>query len=329
MATFNYTIKSSGGDFTSLSAFEASLPGSGTDTYIATYDEALSDTTNVRFNGIGVGNTIVVTVAAAYRCKGQLSGSHAELRYTGSGNVRTLWNDGSHGFTVEHLRIIRDGSGGGSYTLVDSSFGSPVYKNCTFVRLNVGNGGELAVTNIAGTPAFYNCVFAMQGMNVSGLHMVQIAAGTSKLYNCTFIARDCPTMLMLLASSGSGTIDARNCVLLKDNASTNACASGSYSGGSNRNATVDGSAPGSNPQTWISIASIASWQPPDQMNPDWASRTRMVEAGVGEDLSSVFTDDITGKTRTEWFKGAFYADSDKFLVDVSQLVVGGVVLLKG
>lgn len=329
MAVFNYTIKSSGGDYTSLSAFEAALPAVGSDTYIATYDEAMTDTTAVTFTGIGGSIVVEVTVAEAYRCEGAVSGSHAELVVSGAGAARTIWNQHPT-LTIRHLRIVRDGAGGGSYTLVDSAAsGSPLYDSCTFIRrAAAATGGELMVCNAAGGPEFRNCFFVASGFNNGGLNVFNNVAGTPKFYNCTIFVAD-GTVAHINSSGGTCVTDCRNCLIIK---AAGATAGNCYNGAAARwsvsctkNAATDASATTPSADGYNSV-SATSIKVPTVGSEDlhFANSAAMVAVGAGADLSGMFTVDIDGQLRSAWYTGGDYVADNRFVTTPSgQFVLVG------
>lgn len=309
MADVNKSIKTSGGDYTSASMFEAALPAAGSDRWIGTYEEAFTDTTAVTFTGIGGTVSVVLTVAAAFRCKGAVTGAHAELAVTGAGASRTLWNQHPL-FTAQHLRIIRDGAGGGSYAIVDSAIsGTPIYESCTIVRRNGGaTGGEAIVTNAGGGAIFRSCFIVASGYNAAGLSVCNFAAGTPAIMNNTFFLSD-GTVASTVISSGTAVTDARNNLCLEAAGATSAaCYSGAgarWSVSSTKNAASDttGTTPSGDGHNSKAVTSIIS-QTVGSEDLHFVTSAEMVACGDGSNLGGLFTTDIDGEVRGGWFTGA-------------------------
>ena len=309
MAIVNKSIKSSGGDYTSLSLFEAALPVAGSDTWIGSYDEAFTDTTAVTFTGIGGSVAVEVTVAEAYRCKGAVTGSHAELVVTGAGAVRAIFNE--HPLvTIRYLRISRVGAGAGSYTIVESAIsGNPLYDSCTFIRRDgAATGGELLVCNAGGGARFRNCFFVASGYNSGALSVCNNVAGTPALYNCTFFVPD-GTVANIYSTSATCVTDMRNCLGVKAaGATVTAVYSGAgarWSVASTKNAASDstGTTPSADGYNTVAVTVITT-QTVGSEDLHFVDYVSMIAAGAGSVLSSIFTVDIDGDTRRGWFTGA-------------------------
>lgn len=309
MADVNKSIKTSGGDYTSASLFEAALPAAGSDRWIGTYEEAFTDTTAVTFTGIGGSVSVVLTVAEAFKCKGAVSGSHAALSVTGAGASRTISNQHPL-LTVTHLRIVRDGAGGGSYAIVDgATSGTPIYESCTIIRRNGGaTGGEAIVTNAAGGAIFRNCFIVASGCNAAGVSVCNFAAGTPAIMNNTFFLAD-GTVASSVLSSGTAVTDARNNLCLEAAGATSAaCYSGAgarWSGDSTKNAASDttGTTPSGDGYNSKAVTSILT-QTVGSENLHFVSSAEMIACGSGSNLSSLFSTDIDGEVRSGWYTGA-------------------------
>jgi len=330
MATFNYTIKSSGGDYTSLSAFEAALPGSGSDTYIATYDEALSDTTAVTFSGIGASVIVEVTVNPAYRCRGRADGSFAELVNSTSGSSVTLTTSGVQ-LTVSHLRIVRS-DGNISRALLDSSASSAlVFKNCLFILRSPTGASTIITVNGGATAYFYGCAFLLEGCTVSGDYAGLASTSVVRLFGCTFLALDCSVgSSSFVRAFATASVDARNCVFVLYNStmSLGAMYDSGWVAGSNYNATSDMSAKGTNAKTNLKRSLFVSVTP-DAEDLRFDGRRAMLEAGVGEDLTAYYTEDINGDFLREAYKGADYVPPVVLTASASFVSSSPNVLLQG
>lgn len=100
MAIQTLSIKTSGGDATTLAGAEA-LISNGTDTWILQYDEAMTDTTMAVINYAITSGSITVTVAEAYRHNGTTTHSGTVLE--GSGGYAILVQ--TKNVTLEYLHL--------------------------------------------------------------------------------------------------------------------------------------------------------------------------------------------------------------------------------
>lgn len=310
MATINKTIASSGGDYTSLSLFEASIPGSSADDFIATYTEAFSDTTRVVVSVASFTGSILVTVAEAYRCKGAVTGSHAELKSVTADNVDLLRISSTPNFTVEHLRMIRENGVAVVFQAITSN--NVKVNSCTMVR-RAASGAPLYFNDCTNVVFSENyCVITSFDLGtVTICAFYRAGAATSvKCYRNKFLY-NAGAALAILACWGNANVDAQqNIVIIAAGTVTN----GGYDTGFGGawNATCDANVsseaadcPGTNAKNSESAGNVFTTTVSGSENLSYPSRAKMQEQYAGSDLSAIVgATDIKGVTILQWYPGA-------------------------
>ena len=320
MATINKTIAASGGDYTSLALAEASIPGSGTDTYIFTYTEALSDTTPVTCS-FGSSNTMEVDVSAAYRCNGAVSGSHAEIRYEVANDTDTL--DLSLA-TIRNLRIVRKNNTTGAgdvVNMVSTSTNFATLDRCTIVsNTNAGRGLRILYTS-TGVATVKGCFIVDTARPAGGAANDVVflrSTGSVPIFyrNTMFIASN--TASSLLNAEASGTVvDARQNMLIKAAGATltNGCyyasSSGTYGAGCSANASSGTDTPeNTTANESLSPAAVLTTLTVGSENLHYPSYAAMTALTAGSDVSATTgTVDIDGDTIAAWYPGADYVEA--------------------
>lgn len=319
MATINKTIASSGADYTSMSLFEASIPGSGSDDYVGTYTEALSDTTAVTIS-FGGTNTMTVDVSAAYRAKGAVSGSHAEL-VPASG---TAISNQMPGVTIKNLRI----SSSNAYAFLMVHNGNDVkLLNNTFVSRGHNVGDVEFEGNGTGIVIAGNYFITSGGTNkadVIGLYRAAAGAGYKLYRNKIFIASGTINAAIgAIRVYGACDVDARQNIVVKASGATMAKAYGlfdtaTWNASSDSNVASDTTAPGTNANNSEVPADVFTTLTVGSEVLDYPSRTKMQEQHAGSDLSAtVGTTDLKGNTINVWYPGADYVYGVPTLSNVS------------
>lgn len=318
MATINKTIASSGADYTSASLFEASIPGSGADTYIGTYTEALSDTTPLA-TSFGSSNTMELDVQDAYRCKGAVSGSHAELRYEVANDTDTT---DLALCTVRNLRIVRKNNTTGAadaVNIVSSSTNFAILDRCTIITdTNVGRAVRILNTG-AGVATVKGCFIVDRNRPVGGAGVDVVflrSTGAVPIFyrNTIFLANN--TADSLLNANLTGTsVDARQNMLIKaaGATATNGCyyasSSGAYSGSCSANASSGTDTPeNTTANENLAPGDVLTTLTVGSENLHYPSRANMLALTAGSSLSgTVGTVDLDGDTINAWYPGADYA----------------------
>ena len=328
MATISKTIASSGGDYTSLSLAEASIPGSGTDDYVFTYIEALSDTTPVTIS-FGATNTMTVDVQEAYRCNGAVSGSHAELVYAVADATATILNTGSGNVTINNLRIERDNGNDNFALCFYRSAGNGLIKldGCTIIRRCAGGvDSGFAIYDYPDSATaimtICNCFIVDAGRNNAASGCVAAVANSRMQFFRNTVFMPDGTSLALIRSAAA-ICDARENVVLKAAGAT--CATvyladsgGSFSGDSTNNVSSDTTAPGSSPMTNKAAADLLTTLTVGSEDLHYPTRAAMLTLTEGADLSATTgTVDIDGDTIEGWYPGADYVIGPPTVTDVT------------
>lgn len=165
MATQTLSIKTSGGDATTLAGAEA-LISNGTDDWVLRYDEAMTDTTACVINYAITSGSITATVATGFRHNGTMTHSGAAL--SGSGNPQLQIN--SDNVTVEWLDV-RTSAAGNTYAFFcqDNTVDNLRIRDCIIAR--TGTGGATAALHVANVPTkavIENCLIMKGGGSLGG-----------------------------------------------------------------------------------------------------------------------------------------------------------------
>lgn len=305
MALNQETIAASGGDHTSLSAAEASIPSSSTDDWEFTYIEALSDTSNVTFSVSGWSGTLKVFVDDAYKCKGAVSGSHAELYYSTADTVNQVQFSMSN-VEINDLRIRRENAGSGGEAVEVASGSGATLNRCTIV--DDTNGGARVVRCLVPIN-MYNCFLVCTDSSGTG-EIIFNSNSSSKIYRCTvFLANN--TRHSGIRSHGSSVVDCRQTLVIKAAGATittncfYTSSGGSFNASSDANGATDTTCPGTNTNNSLTPADVIATLTAGSEDLHYPARSDMLALNEGSDLSgTVGTLDIDLDTITEWYPGA-------------------------
>lgn len=313
MATINKTIATSGGDYTSRALAEASVPGTGSDDYIFTVNEAFTDTTPVTCS-FGASNTMEVTVAEAYRCKGAVSGSHAEFVYAVDNATALITDVVGANVTWRHDRLIRQATSDVAADVIDTtrSAGTLTLDRCTIIADNCA-GRALRVV-ASGNVTVMGCFFVDRN-NVASIADIIFwrTAGTSKFYrNTVFISEE--TRVGGLRANLTGTsVDARQNLIIKAAGATltDGCycadAGGAFAASSDANGATDTTSPGTNANNSLTPGDVIKTLTVGSEDLHYPSRAKMLALTAGSSLSgTVGTVDLDGDTINAWYPGADY-----------------------
>ena len=315
MAAVYKSIASSGADYTSLSAAEASIPNSSADDFTLEYIEAMSDNNACTVGIAGFTGTILITVAAPYRCNGAVYGSHAELNYTTDNTTTELSVTSVYNVTVQHLRIVRNTTAAAVALLFTTSDNVKVL-NCVIVR-RCGAAG--------GVPFYFNdctnVVYAGNNLVITGFNLVGItlcafyragATTSTKVYRNKFL-HAAGAAKAIVACWGNAAVDAQQNVVI---ISAGTVANGGYDtdfGGAfhaNSDSNVSSAAadcPGTNANNSETSADVFTDLTLNTENLFYPSRAKMQEQHAGNDLSAtVGTVDNKGSSIGEWYPGSDY-----------------------
>lgn len=292
------TIKASGGDYTSVSAFLAAIPAD-ISAATGTEEQWIAEGYNDDFDGTGnnIGfvaesytvsgittdssNNIIIRPASGEGHDGTFSnGGFGARESINSGAVVTVSNDHVivQGIRIENyagLTTSRCATGGYNYTV-------------EWNGLVMKSAGEV-MRNIVPNNVVRNCL-AIDG----DVGFDQAFNSATKFSNCT--AANCTTGFNSEGSTKFSIL--KNCVVYGATTSF----AGTYSSSSTNNAADDGSTstpPGLNPIT----TDIVSGDFIDAANDDYHIPSSSTLYGAGADLSGDFTNDIDGDTRSAWSIG--------------------------
>lgn len=316
MADISKTIASSGGDYTSLSLAEASIPNSSADNFTLTYVEAFTDTTQCAFSVTGFTGTILVTVAEAYRCNGAVAGSHAEIVWNSATNISTI-QVLLKNLTIQHLRIEKTGTNGAPIDLgVYGASDNAKLLNCTLIRRNAAALNVMQLYN-APSAVIAGCYFLCSGKTsgaIVDLHHNPAATSTAKFYRNTLYQPDGTADSYVQVRGTTGlTVDAQQNVCLHGSGATQTNGyhlgtNGAWDAASDHNVSGKAAdAPGTNGTNSAVAASVIAGATLGSENLDYVSYAAMSALGTGNDLSAtVGSTDIHGDTISGWYPGADY-----------------------
>lgn len=326
MATINKTIASSGADYTSMSLFEASIPGSGSDDYVGTYIEALSDTTLLTCT-FGASNTMTIEVQSAYRANGAVAGTHAELVADPNGGLAAIEMGACGAVTIRNLRIVHAGANSNFEICVYHTGAAPVtIDRCTLVHRSTGAAGGYALydnpSDVAGVMTVSGCFIVDSGRSDAAIgSVIFLTNSRAKFYRNSLFVPDGTALCGVRVAVG--TCDARENVVLKAVGTT--CADmyladlgGSFTGDSTHNVSSDATAPGASPMTNKAAADYLTTLTVGSENLHYPDRATMLGLTAGSDLSAtVGTVDIDGDAINVWYPGADYVNAVPTLSGVS------------
>jgi hypothetical protein len=288
------TVKSSGGDYSSLSAWEAGEEADivAADEYRTAECYSFDDTTALTITGWTTDATrfIQIITPSAERHDGKWNASKYRMSFSGATGI-TLGEPYIY-FEGIQFQISEGGSTARTTVLVGSVGAGNIYVDACIFRQNPASAGTGSLVGFANTDASTTAVIRntlfydfRQGTGRG----VSVNPGIVFLYNCT--GHNCDETYR----RGSGTLTARNCLA---NDSTDGFV-GTFDAASNYNASdVAGDAPGANSRNGASGTATFV----DEANDDFhlgASDTNCKD--LGEDLSGAthgFSTDVDGATRT-------------------------------
>ena len=292
------TIRSSGGDYTSLANWESAQQGdlvSADEVRVAEcYDDWPSGAGTVTIDGSTTDSTryMKITVAEGHR--------HDGIDYTSG-----FWIANGSMFASVVLAgddyTFVDGVAGAGYTTGSFMYGFGVgaaqnvtFKNCFLHNVGGYLSSLFSVTGGAGTTrsaTFINCL----AIDTGGQNCFVIgdpADNSAVAYNCVAVGG-----LRGFSPNSGTTLTVKNCVAY--NNTTNWY--GTYNAASTNNATSSGSddAPGGSSVYGVTSAAFAN----AAGNNFHLSGASSVLHNVGADLSGIFTTDIDGQTWVNWSIG--------------------------
>ena len=302
------TVKSSGGDYTSLSAAEAGeqadLPALDRQTNIEVYD--FTDTTTVDITGWTTDATRYINIYAAVgnghsgtwdNSKYNLSISAA---FGGALAVRENYVRVT-GLQFDCTHVTSAGTPVGTVDVIGAS--DVRFERC-IARRTGAQAGNMIVSHTAGTATLRNCIFYQN----TDSHAVRGAGGTLIIQNCT-----------ITAAAGDGIhnfFDASTITV--DNTYSGGHTGAAYAGAMTRTTCAHSSATVFSGST----ASIA-YSTANFVNVTTGSQNLHLIVGAsatlltgGTDKSGTYTVDIDNQTRTDWSIGA-----DEFVEVVASALI--------
>lgn len=307
------TVRPSGGDYTSLSAWEA-----GEQADLVTLDEirvaecyAMSDTAQVTIDGWTTSTTqyIKVTTPTAERHTGKWDTTKYRLERSDVLNAGVLYIIEDN-VRIEGVQVYNTSTAGFANTCAIQSPGAVYLSHSIFRATDSGANGKNYCVNVRANSAYiWNCVAwgarSNDGLSV-GFHD-NLIAGAAYVYNCT--AYDCNVGYS--ESDNGFDFVMKNCIAA---GCTQAFQAGwTHAAASNYNATdlaLTTTPGGSNNPPGANSRASQTFTFVDAVNGDF--RLQSSDAGAkdfGTDLSAdanlAFSDDIDGQTRSgSWDIGA-------------------------
>lgn len=295
------TIKSSGGDYTSLSNWEAGRDDYGDLVALNTIEVAecysMLDTTAFTIGGWTTSaiNYIKITTPTSERHNGKWDSTKYRLETTTSNDLIVVTED----FVIlEGLQLSYNGNGQYTDGIVFSSLSpgasvrvSECIIKATLTGANHSSQGITFAYHASGARTFVCRNNVVYGFIAPSGASVGIAVGSSLAWPDSFV----DNCTVYGCTVGFGSTKSRNCV-------AQSCTDGfsnPVNGGTNNCSNIASDAPGSNPQT-------GTVQFIDSANEDFhLSAGDTVARDNGTDLSATFTTDIDGQTRIgSWDIGA-------------------------
>lgn len=281
MADVETTIKSSGGDYTSLyNAEDDDFGCTSGQSALCEYAEEMTDTTAVTIN-TSVPSDVEISVQSSYRHEGDVTAG--AVLAPSSPAIYAIQCQVS-GVSINYLRIDQT-----NVTSIGINFGNTGGNN-SFSHLLLHNiqSGDAALRSY-GTSVVTGHRSIASGSASSTTGFLASSSGTLTLYNCTaYVVYAC-------YSSSSGTYTTYNCIGFVSNAS-NRPWDGTFSGDYNADNTSNSSyqAPGSNSQNNLTATDELT----NPANEDFTVKS--TSTGVkdnGYDYGSPYTDaDIAGNS---------------------------------
>lgn len=299
--TITKTVKSSGGDYSSLSAWEAAQQGN-----LVSLDEvhvgecyAFADTTAFTIDGSTTDATryMKITVAAGNRHAGSYSTSAYRLEVSGSFAAPITISDDY--CQIEWIQVKQTGGTANhySYILINNLTGLLINK---IIHAGGGaatspNGACIGVASSAGTGTIRNSV--LYKANGAGIYCNNFGGGTLDIQNCTIAG--CGTYGI---HNNSGTVTAVNCY-------SGGNTTDDYSGTITKTTCMHSSATVFTGSTASTAHSTANFTNVTAGSQDYhlVSGSALIDAGT--DKSATYTDDIDGDTRS----GTFDVGADEFV----------------
>lgn len=300
-AVVTKTVRSSGGDYTSLSAaiagesaIRGDLVAADERLVIELYDDwasGLDDPTAINNSDWTVDSThyITITVAAGHRHTGQSkTGFFMESDFQGA-----VISNAVRYTRIEHIEVRNLRTGFVSYAISNSARNF-LLRN-SIVRGGNGNKSSHYALTTSGNGAS-TCENVLAEDSTVGFHS---GTGENVTYrNCT--AAEFGSQGFEASSQSVDSCTVKNCVAWRRTAGGQGFDSGTDWNDSDNNASYDTSAPGAS-----SVDNIVSGDFEDEANGDYTPAAGSALLGAGQDLSAFFTDDIIGNARSDWDIGVF------------------------
>jgi hypothetical protein len=295
--TVTRTVKSAGGDYTSLSAWEAAQQGD-----LVAADElrqaecyGMNDSTGCTIDGSTTDATRYLRVFAA-------AGAEAQLPYNTSGTAyrRDINGNGltvSDPFTrIERIQLGIGGSSSGDVLSIEVTNVRVI--GCVIRSTSSGNPRGIAVKSGVGSASvnIRNCFLIGNGGTSMGVNIGSSFGSTSYVYNCTSVGWGTN-----YNRSGSGVGLAINCL---SSGGVVAGFGGTWSASSSHNASTDATCPGSsarNSQTFTFVSSGTG----DYRLASTDAGARDFGTDLSADANYPFSDDFDAAARSgTWDIGA-------------------------
>lgn len=311
MAEIISNIASSGGDFTTWSAWEAAIPANPTDDYTGNglLEETITDSLVINVSN---SNNRIIKMTSGIDHQGDFTKGH-NFRHIAvdDGNIQ-VQTTGT--IIIEKLRLTKESTLGSSAAVnINSSTPTVHVRQCLIRTISVNEARALRATGAGQTCYFYNNFLWDSGATTNEWN--QFGNGTVYFYNNTFLQTS-GTRLRCV-NRASGTMTCTNNVLLKlGGATQTAPFAGTMTADSN--SVWDTNTYGTNCKNANDLAALADasiLKDNSAVTPDlhFKSVTDMNNTGTGADLSGTFTTDIDGTTRGVWTRGADYIPSERFV----------------
>jgi hypothetical protein len=252
--TVTKSIKSSGGDYSSLSSWEAALPATLTDNQVAEYQEAFADTTACTINGVTVGSyTILVTVATGYR-NSEDSGWDTDARTALGAGARIELTSSAHclssqltNTTIEHLHLYNKQSSGSGIVLRNDKGTTQTWRYLFCVYDDTRSTMVYSKNSSSDITFAHSLVWKLSTGATLDSNGVFANGGTLNCYHLTVVVAHNSTRYCFRRGSG-GTLNLYNCMSYNPTSAGSEQQAGS---GGDYNGSTDSSAIGTN--KWTNI----------------------------------------------------------------------------
>lgn len=326
MAEIISDIASAGGDYTTYEAWEAAIPANPTDDYTANglLEESITTNLTISFANANLVTTKITTAIPHY---GRFDKGHVLYNVAGDGPV-IISHTGP--VIIEKIRILKENTGAAS-ALINKTSGSGTItvRQCLMHNKNPGASRGLRVIVAGATLLVYNCMIVDEGATSNDQNVV--SNGTLTVNNNTFFSVSGTRDGQI--AQYSGTVNQTNNVYLKLAAATvTNVESALYlcTGTKTNNSYWSTTSYGTNPVTSTMVSQLLTGlvlknNGASTFDLHFKSIGYMDLTGSGFDMSGSYTDDVQGRVRTNWTRGADFALDERFVTGPAgvMLTVGG------